>query len=83
MMQFESISEFLAMGGHGLYVWLAYGSTVAVLLFSTLALRGERRKQLQQIRWQMQVQGQATLDNAQIPGNESAAQAAHTIAENK
>ena len=25
------MSEFLAMGGHGLYVWLAYGISFAVL----------------------------------------------------
>ncbi len=28
---FNSFSEFLAMGGHGLYVWLSYGLGVAVL----------------------------------------------------
>ena len=31
------MSEFLQMGGHGLYVWLAYGISLAVLV--TLALR--------------------------------------------
>ncbi|MBA4501032.1 heme exporter protein CcmD [Marinobacterium marinum] len=30
-MSFNSFSEFLAMGGHGLYVWLSYGLGVAVL----------------------------------------------------
>jgi len=28
---FNSFSEFLAMGKHGFYVWLAYGLTFAVL----------------------------------------------------
>lgn len=28
---FASFSEFLAMGKHGFYVWLAYGLTFAVL----------------------------------------------------
>ena len=37
--QFETISEFLAMGGHGLYVWLSYGSTVLVLAGSYFSLR--------------------------------------------
>lgn len=27
--QFESISDFFAMGGYGFYVWLAYGITFA------------------------------------------------------
>ncbi len=31
------MSEFLAMGGHGLYVWLAYGISFAVL--AALGLR--------------------------------------------
>ncbi len=30
-MMFHSLSEFFAMGGHGFYVWLAYGATVLVL----------------------------------------------------
>mgnify|MGYP000013342665 CR=1 FL=1 len=28
---FASWSEFLAMGGHGLYVWLSYGTFFAAL----------------------------------------------------
>jgi len=28
---FNSVSEFLAMGGHGLYVWLSYGLGVAII----------------------------------------------------
>ena len=50
-MQFESFAEFVAMGGHGLYVWLAYGATVAVLLFSSIALHLARRKEMLELRW--------------------------------
>lgn len=32
MMAFSSFSEFVNMGGHGLYVWLAYGVGAIVLL---------------------------------------------------
>ena len=35
-MSFNSFSEFLAMGGHGLYIWLAYGITLAVFLFNAI-----------------------------------------------
>jgi len=28
---FNSVSEFLAMGGHGLYVWLSYGLGLVVV----------------------------------------------------
>jgi len=30
-MHFSSISEFFNMGGHGLYVWLAYGVFILVI----------------------------------------------------
>jgi len=55
-MQFDSVSEFLAMGGHGLYVWLAYGSTFAVLLVNVLLLRQARLRQWQRLRWSAQVE---------------------------
>lgn len=31
--QFESIADFIAMNGHGPYVWSAYAITFAVLIF--------------------------------------------------
>ncbi|MBT4162999.1 MAG: heme exporter protein CcmD [Gammaproteobacteria bacterium] len=31
-MSFDSLSAFVSMGGHGLYVWMAYGVTLVVLL---------------------------------------------------
>lgn len=31
-MSFESFNEFLAMGGHGLYVWLSYGIALAIVV---------------------------------------------------
>jgi len=37
-MQFATITEFLAMGGYGLYVWLAFGLgllSVALLWFES------------------------------------------------
>ena len=38
-MQFDSITAFLHMGGHGAYVWAAYGVTFTVLLGGVLATR--------------------------------------------
>ena len=47
-MSFESFAEFLAMGGHGLYVWLAYGSTVTVVLANVLSVRLARKRFLRE-----------------------------------
>lgn len=35
--QFDSLADFMVMGGHGPYVWSAYGISALVLLY--LALR--------------------------------------------
>ena len=39
-----SIAEFLAMGGHGLYVWLSYGAALAVVLYNLLSVRRRERR---------------------------------------
>lgn len=31
-MQFDSFSDFLAMGGYGFYVWLSFGISAALIL---------------------------------------------------
>ncbi len=49
-MSFDSVGEFLAMGGHGLYVWLAYGAAALVIAVNVLALRRARRRFFQEQR---------------------------------
>ena len=49
-MSFASLSDFLAMGGHGLYVWLSYGATALVLLANVMALRISRGRFLRESR---------------------------------
>lgn len=55
---FNSFAEFLAMGKHGLYVWLCFGITLAVLALN-LALPWLARKhyinqQARRLRWEAQ-----------------------------
>lgn len=50
-MQFESLAEFFAMGGHALYVWLAYGATLCVLIGSYASVRAARRSLVETLRW--------------------------------
>jgi len=42
---FGSFGEFLAMGGHGLYVWLSYGVWLVVVLANVFTLARARRRQ--------------------------------------
>ena len=42
-MQWHSLSEFLAMGGRGGFVWGAYGTLAAVMLVEPLLARWRHR----------------------------------------
>jgi heme exporter protein D len=42
-MQWGSVSEFVAMGGYGLYVWGAYAVTAAVVAAEVVALARRAR----------------------------------------
>ncbi len=43
-MYFDSFSEFLAMGGHGLYVWIAYGLTAVIFIFNLITPIFKRKR---------------------------------------
>lgn len=43
-MSFDSFEAFIHMGGHGLFVWSAYGITLVVLAFNFLQPILLRRK---------------------------------------
>lgn len=38
------MSEFLAMGGYGWYVWMSYGACLVVIAGEVVALRVRRRR---------------------------------------
>ena len=47
-LQFQSFAEFIAMGKHGFYVWLAYGLTALVIVWNVLQPVLQRRRLLKQ-----------------------------------
>ncbi|WP_285961274.1 heme exporter protein CcmD [Pseudomonas tohonis] len=46
-MSFATFGEFLAMGHHGLYVWTAYGISLAILILNVALPLMARRRYLQ------------------------------------
>ena len=42
-MNWQSLDQFLHMGGYGLYVWGSYAVTLVMLLAEVLALRRRQR----------------------------------------
>jgi len=49
-MQWNSVSEFLAMGGYAFYVWGSFGLTAAVVVGEVLLLRAQRKNILRELR---------------------------------
>lgn len=43
-MAFSSLNEFIAMGGHGLFVWSAYAIGAAVIAFNVVSPLMLRKK---------------------------------------
>ena len=50
-MYFSSLSELIAMDGHGPFVWLSYGTALVVLLVNFAATRLAIRRQEKALRW--------------------------------
>jgi len=48
-MSWGSLSEFLAMGGYGLYVWGSYAVTAGLIVVEIILLRGRRRAALENL----------------------------------
>ncbi|MCA0240397.1 MAG: heme exporter protein CcmD [Proteobacteria bacterium] len=62
MLYWNSLSDFLSMGGYGLYVWGSFVLTAAVLGGELLALRQRRRRALDDVRRWRLLNGDAPHD---------------------
>ena len=49
-MQWNSVSEFFAMGGYALYVWGSFGVTAAVVVGEIVLLRSQRKAIVRNLR---------------------------------
>ena len=52
-MQFDSLSEFFAMGGYGVFVWLSYGACALILLGIFISSKRTHRKILENVKSQI------------------------------
>jgi heme exporter protein D len=67
-MQFDSLSNFFAMGGHGLYVWLAYGAVTLFLVGYTGAMQRRRRRIVAELKFQVLVAEESEANAVVNPG---------------
>ena len=49
-MTWNSLNDFLAMGGYALYVWGSYGMTAVLAVVEIMALRTRRRRAMDELR---------------------------------
>ena len=49
-MQWNSVSEFFAMGGYSLYVWSSFGVCAFAMMIEPILVRQRRKQALQSIR---------------------------------
>ena len=49
-MTWNSLSDFLAMGGYALYVWGSYGMTALLVVIELAALRARKVKAMDELR---------------------------------
>ncbi|MGK0444396.1 MAG: heme exporter protein D [Bermanella sp.] len=52
-MFFDSFTEFMHMGGHGIFVWLSYGITCLIIAQNFIAPVLKRKKVIKDIERQM------------------------------
>ncbi|MBV1908560.1 MAG: heme exporter protein CcmD [Kangiellaceae bacterium] len=63
-MYFESFEDFIAMGGHGFYVWISYGvAFVALIAYFMLSKRQAAKNILELKKFYLQIEQQASLKN--------------------
>lgn len=53
-MQWNSVSEFLAMGGYAFYVWGSFGMTAVVVALEILVIHLQRKSTLRHLRSQLE-----------------------------
>jgi heme exporter protein D len=77
-MSFGSLSEFLAMGGHGLYVWLSYGAALIIVLYNVVSVQVRQRRYFRQA-WDLERRRAASEAPWRGAASTAASAAADTI----
>ena len=66
-MMFDSWQAFFAMGGHGLYVWMAHSAALALLIANLAGLRADQRRTRRQLQAQLRSRTGEGGDASQAP----------------
>ncbi len=62
MIYWKSFSDFLAMGGYGLYVWGSFGVTALFLSVETIVVARNRKTTLARLKRQLRAESRTTAE---------------------
>jgi heme exporter protein D len=62
MIHWQSFSDFLAMGGYGLYVWGSFGVTALALLIEPLVVARHRKTTIARLKRQLRAESRTTAE---------------------
>ena len=64
MIHWNSFSDFLAMGGYGLYVWGSFGVTALIMIIEPIMVARNRRTTIARLKRQMRAETRTENRNA-------------------
>ena len=62
MIHWNSFSDFLAMGGYGLYVWGSFGVTALIMTIEPIMVARNRRITIARLRRQLRAESRNTAE---------------------
>ncbi len=60
MIYWNSFSDFLAMGGYGLYVWGSFGVTTLIMVLEPIAVARNRKTTIARLKRQLRAESRST-----------------------
>jgi heme exporter protein D len=60
MIHWNSFSDFLAMGGYGLYVWGSFGVTALVMVIEPIIIARSRKTTIARLKRQLRADSRST-----------------------
>ena len=64
MIYWKSFSDFLAMGGYGVYVWGSFGVTALIMIIEPIMVARNRRTTIARLKRQMRAETRTENRNA-------------------
>ncbi len=62
MIYWNSLSDFLAMGGYGLYVWGSFGVTAAIMAIEPILVARHRKTTIARLKRQLRAESRNTAE---------------------